>query len=235
MKSVTTFLSGALLGALGIYVYLSMGSLKPVPVDASRSVVMAPALACVPLAAVAKPEPSVVETPGSEPAPAPPLAQASAPVAAFDASVPVADQLLIPVAGINANALKDTFNEARGSERRHEALDILAPKGTQVFAVADGKVAKLFTSKPGGLTVYQFDTSEKFAYYYAHLDRYAPDLKDGMNLKRGDLVGYVGVSGNADPQTPHLHFAIFELGPQKQWWKGNPVNPYPLLGGMARP
>ena len=235
MKWVTTFLSGALLGALGIYVYLSMGSLKPVPVDASSSVVMAPALACVPLAAVAKPEPSVVETPGSEPAPAPPLAQASAPAAAFDAGVPVADQLLIPVAGINARALKDTFNEARGSERRHEALDILAPKGTQVFAVADGKVAKLFTSKPGGLTVYQFDTSEKFAYYYAHLDRYAPDLKDGMNLKRGDLVGYVGVSGNADPQTPHLHFAIFELGSQKQWWKGSPVNPYPLLGGMARP
>jgi murein DD-endopeptidase MepM/ murein hydrolase activator NlpD len=149
--------------------------------------------------------------------------------------VPVADQLLIPVAGVKASALKDTFNDARGSERRHEAIDIQAPQGTQVFAVADGKIAKLFNSKPGGLTVYQFDTSERFAYYYAHLDRYAADLKEGMTLKRGDLVGYVGTSGNADPNTPHLHFATFELGPQKQWWKGSPINPYPLLGGTLRP
>jgi murein DD-endopeptidase MepM/ murein hydrolase activator NlpD len=148
---------------------------------------------------------------------------------------PVADQLLIPVAGIHASALEDTFNDARGTERRHKAIDILAPKGTQVFAVADGTIVKLFNSKPGGLTVYQFDTSEKFAYYYAHLDRYAADLKEGMALKRGDLVGYVGASGNADPDTPHLHFAIFALGPEKQWWKGSPINPFPLLGGTARP
>ena len=237
MKWITTFLSGALLGALVIYVYLGMGSPKPVPmpVDASRSVVMAPALACVPVAAVAKPGLSAIEMPASEHAPAPHLAPVSAPVAVSDAAVPVADRLLIPVAGINASALKDTFNEARGSERRHEAVDILAPKGTQVFAVADGKIAKLFNSKPGGLTVYQFDTSEKFAYYYAHLDRYAADLKEEMTLKRGDLVGYVGTSGNADPKTPHLHFAIFELGPQKQWWKGSPINPYPLFGGTTRP
>lgn len=161
-------------------------------------------------------------------------ALAPAPVLASDAALPLADQLLIPVAGIPASALKDTFNDARGAERRHEAIDIVAPRGTQVLAVADGKLVKLFNSKPGGLTIYQFDTRERFAYYYAHLDRYAADLKEGMSLKRGDLLGYVGTSGNANPNTPHLHFAIFELELQKQWWVGRPINPYPLLGGTAR-
>ncbi len=143
---------------------------------------------------------------------------------------PVNQRLLIPVAGVRASQLSDTFNQARGSDRRHEALDILAPKGTYVLAVADGKVAKLFTSKPGGLTIYQFDTGEKFAYYYAHLDRYAAGIEEGVLLKRGDLIGYVGATGNA--ATPHLHFAIFELGPKKQWWKGSPINPFALLGGV---
>lgn len=235
MRWIATFLSGALVGALGIWLYLTLSSPKPVAVDASRSTVTAPALPNVPIAACDPPDTSAIEMPASEPATAPPLALAPVPVPASDAAMPVADQLLIPVAGIKASALKDTFNDARGTERRHEAIDIQAPQGTQVFAVADGKIAKLFNSKPGGLTIYQFDTSERFAYYYAHLDRYAADLKEGMTLKRGDLVGYVGTSGNADPKTPHLHFATFELGPQKQWWKGSPINPYPLLGGTSRP
>jgi murein DD-endopeptidase MepM/ murein hydrolase activator NlpD len=106
----------------------------------------------------------------------------------------------------------------------------MAPKGTKVVAAADGKIVKLFTSKPGGLTVYQFDPTEKYAYYYAHLDRYADGLKEGAEFKRGDLIGYVGTTGNADPNAPHLHFAVFELTPEKQWWKGTPVDPYPLLG-----
>jgi murein DD-endopeptidase MepM/ murein hydrolase activator NlpD len=237
MKWITTVLIGVLVGAFGIWVYLGISLPVPVAVDASPSTVMAPALPHVPVAAVAAPDTSAIEMPASELATASPLAPAPAPapVPVSDAAVPVADQLLIPVAGVKASALKGTFNDARGSERRHEAIDIQAPQGTQVFAVADGKIAKLFNSKPGGLTVYQFDTSERFAYYYAHLDRYAADLKEGMTLKRGDLVGYVGTSGNADPNTPHLHFATFELGPQKQWWKGSPINPYPLLGGTLRP
>lgn len=143
---------------------------------------------------------------------------------------PVSPRLLIPVAGVTARQLSDTFNQARGMDRRHEALDIPAAKGTHVFAVADGKVAKLFTSKPGGLTIYQFDTREKYAYYYAHLDRYAEGVAEGVLLKRGDLIGYVGMTGNA--VTPHLHFAIFEQGPEKQWWKGAAINPFALLGGV---
>jgi murein DD-endopeptidase MepM/ murein hydrolase activator NlpD len=138
----------------------------------------------------------------------------------------------VPVAGVAPSELADMFDEARGG-RRHEAIDILAPRGTKVFAVDDGTVAKLFTSKPGGLTVYQFDPQERLAYYYAHLDRYAEGLQEGMKLRRGDLLGYVGTSGNAG-NTPHLHFAVFRLGPQRRWWEGDPVNPYPALR-RARP
>ena len=105
----------------------------------------------------------------------------------------------------------------------------MAPTGTPVIAVSDGKVVKLFKSVPGGLTVYQFDPTEKFAYYYAHLDRYASGVVEGRELKRGDPVGYVGHSGNASPAAPHLHFAIFVLGPEKRWWEGTAINPYPLL------
>ncbi|WP_324733306.1 M23 family metallopeptidase [Pseudomonas paeninsulae] len=137
--------------------------------------------------------------------------------------------LLIPVTGITAAQLSDTFNDKRGTDRIHEALDIMAPLKTPVVAVDDGKVVKLFDSVPGGLTVYQYDTSGTFAYYYAHLDSYAADLVEGQELKRGDLLGYVGATGNANPLAPHLHFAIFELGPEKRWWKGTAINPLPLF------
>jgi murein DD-endopeptidase MepM/ murein hydrolase activator NlpD len=136
--------------------------------------------------------------------------------------------LVIPVAGVRPQALVDTFEQGRPGHR-HEAIDIAAPRGTPVHAVDDGKVAKLFTSVPGGLTVYQFDPAGKLAYYYAHLDRYVPGLKEGEPLRRGDVIGYVGSTGNASPDAPHLHFAVFRLGPLRQWWKGDPINPYPAL------
>ena len=136
--------------------------------------------------------------------------------------------LVIPVAGIRPEALVDTFEQGRPGHR-HEAIDIAAPRGTPVHAVDDGKVAKLFTSVPGGLTVYQFDPAGQLAYYYAHLDRYAPGLKEGEPLRRGDVIGYVGSTGNAAPDAPHLHFAVFRLGPLQQWWKGDAINPYPAL------
>ncbi len=136
--------------------------------------------------------------------------------------------LAMPVVGAKTLDLRDNFEEARGS-RKHEAIDILAPLGTPVVAVDDGKVTKLFTSKQGGLTVYQFDRDDTHSYYYAHLDRYAEGLREGTFLKRGDPIGFVGTTGNAPPETPHLHFAIFELGPDKHWWEGKPVNPYPFL------
>lgn len=137
-------------------------------------------------------------------------------------------KLLFPLKDFNPASLRDNFDEGRG-KRKHEALDIMAPRGTQVVAVDDGRVAKLFRSVAGGITVYQFDRDEKYIYYYAHLDSYAQGLAEGRVLKRGDLVGFVGSTGNAPAHAPHLHFTIFELGPDKKWWKGAAINPYPYL------
>jgi murein DD-endopeptidase MepM/ murein hydrolase activator NlpD len=142
-------------------------------------------------------------------------------------------KLLIPVEGLPRANLRDNFTEGRG-KRKHEALDIMAPRGTAVIAAGDGRVVKLFNSVAGGLTVYQFDPDEEFAYYYAHLDRYAEGLKEGVMLKRGDLLGYVGTTGNAPPNAPHLHFTIFRMGPEKRWWKGTAVNPFPFLHEYVR-
>lgn len=142
-------------------------------------------------------------------------------------------QLGLPIANLRATDLMDTFDQARDhGERRHEATDILAPRGTPVVAVDDGVVKKLFNSVPGGITVYQYDPNERYCYYYAHLDRYADGLKEGQQLRRGDVVGYVGTTGNSDPNTPHLHFAILQLGANKEWWQNTtPVNAYPIFMG----
>jgi murein DD-endopeptidase MepM/ murein hydrolase activator NlpD len=134
--------------------------------------------------------------------------------------------LMIPVRGLDAEDLVSSFEDARGSSRRHEAIDILAPRGTDVLAVEDGAVAKLFTSAAGGLTIYQFDPSQKFVYYYAHLDGYAPGLKEGTALTKGDVIGSVGTTGNAPEGTPHLHFAISKLDPDRRWWGGTALDPY---------
>jgi murein DD-endopeptidase MepM/ murein hydrolase activator NlpD len=138
-------------------------------------------------------------------------------------------ELAIPVAGISASALYDTYGELRGGTRQHEALDILAPRGTPVLSAASGRVLKLFDSKAGGLMVYAADSSERFILMYGHLDAYAPGLAEGQKLERGQQIGVVGTTGNAPAGTPHLHFAIARSADVKQWWKGAPVNPYPLF------
>jgi murein DD-endopeptidase MepM/ murein hydrolase activator NlpD len=142
--------------------------------------------------------------------------------------------LPVPVQGVGPAQLSDTFGDARGGGSRvHEALDIMAPRNTPVIAVDDGRIAKIFTSAQGGLTIYQFDPTETYCYYYAHLERYADGLREGQSVRRGQLLGYVGVSGNANPEGPHLHFAIFRLNADKKWWQGTPVNPYPLMRDFA--
>ena len=141
-----------------------------------------------------------------------------------------ARHLSIPLPGVRAATLTDTFGDSR-RKGAHEALDIPAPLRTPVLAMEDGVVAKLFTSQRGGLTVYQFDPGSRYAYYYAHLDGYAPGLVEGQPLRRCQLVGYVGLTGNTPAGAPHLHLAVFKLQPQPrpQWWRGAPVNPYSLL------
>jgi murein DD-endopeptidase MepM/ murein hydrolase activator NlpD len=163
---------------------------------------------------------------------------ASALLLALFTAQPTADRLIgktlvFPVQGYE-RALRDNFDERRGNNP-HQALDIMAPRGTPVVAVEDGKIAKLFKSVPGGLTVYQFDPSGTIAYYYAHLDRYAPDIRDGAAVKQGQVIGYVGSTGNARADAPHLHFTAFVLGPEKKWWKGTAVNPFMALGRSGRP
>jgi peptidoglycan LD-endopeptidase LytH len=138
--------------------------------------------------------------------------------------------LEFPVEGVERKELRDTFSDTRGQGRSHEALDIMAPRGTPVRAVEDGTIAKLFDSRGGGgLTIYQFDPSETFCYYYAHLDAYALGIREGQTVRRGQVIGYVGSTGNASPDAPHLHFTIFQLTPERKWWKGEPLNPYPVF------
>jgi murein DD-endopeptidase MepM/ murein hydrolase activator NlpD len=228
MRWLLTFLLGVLVGAGGLFAWLRQ---MPHETPATAQAVNTGSLPAPPgpdieskLPAAPKVTPDLTELDQ----PLRPSTAAAPPAANLPAPQP--GKLMVPVEGMALANIKDNFDQPRGSERHHEALDIMAPKGTRVVAAADGKVAKLFTSKPGGLTVYEFDPTEKYAYYYAHLDRYADGLQEGAVIKRGDTIGYVGATGNADPNAPHLHFAVFELTPEKQWWKGTPVNPYPLLG-----
>jgi murein DD-endopeptidase MepM/ murein hydrolase activator NlpD len=134
--------------------------------------------------------------------------------------------LLIPVQGVDASKLTDTFKDARAGGVPHDGIDILAPRRTPVLAVEGGTVEKLFTSERGGLTIYQFDPSRTYTYYYAHLDAYAGGLSEHARVARGQVIGYVGTTGNAPKNTPHLHFEVMVLTPAKQWWKGTDLDPF---------
>jgi len=247
MKAVVVFLVGFVAGAAAAYVTLGRGremvlgppraggspgalaSAAPAP-DAASPWPTPPAGELAPLT---WPSPSAIPGDSTDHlmdpkafAPPPDLKQLEIPDVS-DFSRLRSRGLRLPVEGFDLARLVDNFAEQRGA-RVHEAIDLLAPRGTPVVAVDDGVVRKLFTSVPGGLTVYQYDPSETYAYYYAHLDRYAEGLAEGKFLKKGDRVGYVGTTGNAPPGTPHLHFTIYKLPADKMWWEGTPINPYPL-------
>ena len=139
--------------------------------------------------------------------------------------------LALPVVGVKPDQLSDTYDDARGQGRRHDAIDIMAAEGTPVIAAADGTIEKLFTSVRGGLTIYERSPDQKWTYYYAHLSGYAPGLAEGQQVKQGQFIGRVGHTGNASAEGPHLHFAINQMKPGEKWWQGTPINPYPLLAG----
>ena len=141
--------------------------------------------------------------------------------------------LAIPAAGVKPDQLVDTYTQARaGGQRIHDAIDIMAAEGTPVIAAAPGKVEKLFFSNGGGgITAYVRSDDRRWIYYYAHLLSYAPGLAEGQRVQRGQLIGRVGHTGNANPAGPHLHFAIFRMNPGERWWQGAAINPYPLLAG----
>lgn len=137
--------------------------------------------------------------------------------------------LMIPVVGVRPDQLLDTFGDARSEDRVHDAIDIAAAEGTPVLATADGQILKLFHSERGGITIYQLSSDRKLIFYYAHLQRYADGLAEGINVKRGDVIAYVGDTGNAGLGNYHLHFSIAIVADPKRYWEGTNINPYPLL------
>ena len=236
MRMLLVFLLGVVVGAGGLYYATKQGVvLHPRAIADAVRVTKAPSTgthAPAPNATLPGPPATRSAAPAAATriaaTPPPP---ASTPVSTTTTAPPAGATLAMPLSSIKPEQLVDTFNDLRGGDRRHEALDIPAPAGTPVFAVADGHIEKLFTSVPGGLTVYQFEPSGRYAYYYAHLQGYAPGLAEKQQVRRGQLIGYVGSTGNASPEAPHLHFAVFELGPEKRWWQGTAIDPYPLLTG----
>ena len=218
MRLLLVFLAGLLLGANLVYFAMHRGGPGTWSTPATASVETA-----TPASVEAKSIPQAIAIPATTAIPA------AAPGASAQVVGPTG--LLLPVQGVRAEQLVDTYADARGEGRVHDAIDIMAPRGTPVLAASDGSVARLFNGKAGGLTIYEFDPTSTWVYYYAHLDRYADGLAEGQALRRGETIGYVGSSGNASPDAPHLHFEVSRLGPEKHWWQATPVNPYPLLGG----
>ena len=238
LRGLLLFLLGCLIGANATYFLMTRTNQDPVTRAPTDGVLGQP-----PQALPSTDNSPAHGEPGDADSPAgdaglrlPPPVATMRGIAPSDATAPAASvsDLLIPVQGITASQLSDTFTDARSTDRVHDAIDIMAAAGTPVLAVADGHIEKLFTSKLGGLTIYEFNRDGTLAYYYAHLQRYADGLTEQQVIKRGEVLGYVGSTGNASPEAPHLHFAIFVLGPEKQWWQGDAVNPYPRLAGSPR-
>jgi murein DD-endopeptidase MepM/ murein hydrolase activator NlpD len=232
LRALLLLLVGVLVGANVVYFVMTRGQRDGADAAPVQSVERMPVEVAAPTmaAGAANPVDASVPAPQASPVPASPASSSSAPRAPAS-SGPAG--LIVPVRGIAAVSLADTYADARSEGRSHDAIDIMAPAGTPVLAAADGYVEKLFTSDRGGLTLYQFEPGGRYAYYYAHLQAYAPGLHEKQQLRQGEVVGYVGSTGNASADAPHLHFAIFVLGPEKQWWEGTAINPYPLLHGKA--
>jgi len=177
-------------------------------------------------ASPAQPSPTSGANPGL-PIPTPSALNPSPSPQVGDATAP--SNLIIPVAGVRPDQLRDTYSESRSEGRVHDAIDIPAPRGTTVVAAADGTIVKLFQSERGGTTIYQLSTDNRFVYYYAHLDGYAEGLAAGHFAKQGETIAYVGDSGNAGAGNYHLHFSIAIISDPKHYWEGVNINPYPLL------
>ena len=194
------------------------------------------------MSGVAAPAPapaSAARVPAKEDTSAPtaPLSKVALSTVARDPSAPAdatavehLHSLLFPVGGVDSMRLDDSFDAPRdGGSRKHNAIDIMAPRGTPILAVSDGHILRLTKSAKGGLSLYASDLEDKFVYYYAHLDRFHPKIYSGKPLLRGDTLGFVGTTGNAPKDQPHLHFQVMRMPADHRYWDGQPINPYPLL------
>ena len=175
-----------------------------------------------------------IDLPQTEPAaigtPLPPDPTPAPTPASFVGTV----NLIIPVAGVQPDKLLDTFSDARSEGRTHDAIDILAAAETPVLAAADGKILKLFQSERGGTTIYQISSNQELIFYYAHLSHYAAGLAEGNIVRQGEVIAYVGDTGNAGAGNYHLHFSIAAVSDPKRYWEGTNINPYPLLRNRAQ-
>ncbi|HSP62615.1 MAG TPA: M23 family metallopeptidase [Pyrinomonadaceae bacterium] len=216
-RARTLLVSGAIFAAAGALVaLLSTISNRRGPIITFQK--DASSIAHPPSPAQSKPTPPLIASPGNN-------TSLSAPETASGSPA----KLIIPVAGVRPEQLRDTFAEARSEGRVHDAIDIPAALGTPVIAAADGPIVKLLQSERGGTTIYQLSTDGKFVYYYAHLDRYAEGLAEGHFAKQGEMIAYVGDSGNAGSGNYHLHFSIAQISNPKDFWHGVNIDPYPLL------
>jgi murein DD-endopeptidase MepM/ murein hydrolase activator NlpD len=170
--------------------------------------------------------------PVAAPAPSAPVVATEAPTA--DAEYLAYRHLLMPVAGVDAGKLEDTFYEGRDGDRVHRAIDILAPRGTPILAADDGKILRMSTNNLGGISMYTVDTQNRLVYYYAHMDHYNDAMSPGRGIAKGDTLGFVGTTGNAPKDTPHLHFQVMRWPVDGKYWNGEPIDPFLALGGMPR-
>jgi len=205
------------------------GSVSETPAPASTSPI-SPILETGPAATpTTSSTASAAQTPGALNAEGTPPNQAASKDAALAGSFVGTLKLIIPVVGVRPDQLLDTFTDVRSEGRVHDALDIPAPAGTLVVAAADGEIIKLFHSEPGGTTIYQLSPDKKLVFYYAHLQRYADGLVAGKFVKQGEVIGYVGDTGNAGAGNFHLHFSISVIADPRRYWEGTNINPYPFL------
>lgn len=140
--------------------------------------------------------------------------------------------LQLPVAGISPASLEDSFDQPRDGERKHNAIDIMAPRGTPILSADDGLVLRLSNNALGGTSLFTVDPAGRVVYYYAHLDRYQDGIVAGKQLAKGDTLGFVGTTGNAPKNLPHLHFQIMQMPADRKYWSGEPIDPFTLLGGV---
>ncbi|HEX9003410.1 MAG TPA: M23 family metallopeptidase [Blastocatellia bacterium] len=222
---ISFFLAGASLLIVLVTIRINIGRTRE---NASLSATPAPepGATLLPSPVVS---PAATITPAPSPSPSPSLVPTITPIPPLDSAITLPYRLIIPVAGIRPDQLLDTFTDARSEGRSHDAIDIIAPRGAAVMAAADGNIARLFTSDKGGITLYQFSPDQKFIFYYAHLERYADGIKNGKQLKQGEVIAFVGDTGNAVPGNYHLHFAIWRVPDPKKYWDGENLNPFPLL------
>jgi putative YhbY family RNA-binding protein len=202
------------------------------PVRAALIVALALTGACAP---ALTPLPPLAPAPGAAPTPAstgpagPEAVDAAAAVSAADLVYLLGRQLMVPVLGVRPERVPDGFHAPRDGGRMHRAVDILAPRGTPVLAADSGRVYRMRSNALGGITIYATDPGERFVYYYAHLDRYRAGLAEGDSVAKGEVLGYVGTTGNAPPDTPHLHFQVMRIRELRRWWDGIPVDPRPYF------